>query len=121
MFACPIAQDSDASRLSAVVFDPLSPGYKGQWKVPPIFARIAYGVKGGDLSGLAAQKAGEEILRTDAEIKKLMFNTFNMGIGFVLALQPSDAQKAAAFLEKRGFPAWEIGWVGKTAKGLRFA
>jgi phosphoribosylformylglycinamidine cyclo-ligase len=104
----------------------LKSGYDGCWKVPPIFHRIAYGIKNADaaaLTGAAAQKAGEEILRTDAELKKLMFNTYNMGIGFVLALSPGDVQKAAAFLEGKGFPAWEIGRVEKansSGEGLRF-
>jgi len=115
------------SPLCAVIRDPLSPGYDGGWMVPPIFARIAYGAKNAEensaLSGAAAQTAGDDILRTDAEIKKLMFNTYNMGIGFVLALNPDDVQTAAAFLEQDGFPAWEIGMVEK-ARGadheLRF-
>jgi len=106
--------DGTSTRLSAAVRDPLSPGYDGGWKVPPIFARIAYGIQGGAPDGAAAQIRGEEILRSDPEIKKLMFNTFNMGIGFVLVLAPEDVQKAAAFLEEKGFPAWEIGWVEKS-------
>ncbi|MDR1802196.1 MAG: phosphoribosylformylglycinamidine cyclo-ligase [Treponema sp.] len=119
--------------LVAVIRDPLSPGYKGAWKVPPVFARIAYGVKNcgaknaddsGGLTGATAQKAGEEILRSDAEVRKLMFNTYNMGIGFVLALAPGDVQKVAAFLEEKGFPAWEIGRVEKAREAndgeLRF-
>jgi phosphoribosylformylglycinamidine cyclo-ligase len=99
--------------LCAVVNDPLKSGYDGGWKVPPIFHRIACGIK----------NAGEEVLCTDPETKKLMFNTYNMGIGFVLALKPGDVQKAAAFLEDRGFPAWEIGRVEKAqgpGEGLRF-
>jgi phosphoribosylaminoimidazole (AIR) synthetase len=36
-----------------------------------------------------------------------------MGIGFVLALAREDSCQAAAFLEERGFPAWEIGRVEK--------
>ena len=108
MFCCP-------SDFTAVIRDPLSPGYSGPWKVPPVFARIAYGVKNHDgLTGAAAQKAGEEILRSDADVKKLMFNTYNMGIGFVLTIAPCDVQKAAAFLEEKGFPAWEIGRVEKS-------
>ena len=112
---------SPFSPLCAFVRDPLKAGYSGGWKVPPIFARIAYGVKnspgssGAVLTGAAAQEAGEEILRTDPEIKKLMFNTYNMGIGFVLALAPADVPKAAAFLEQKGFPAWEIGRVEKSS------
>jgi phosphoribosylformylglycinamidine cyclo-ligase len=110
--------------LCAVVHDPLKSGYEGGWKVPPIFHRIAYGIKNVGAVALAgAQKAGEEILRTDADAKKLMFNTYNMGIGFILALSPDDVQKAAAFLEGKGFPAWGIGRVEKAqgpGEGLRF-
>ena len=116
--------DAHYSNFTAVIRDPLKNNNSGGWRVPPIFARIAYGVKNtAGLTGAAAQKAGEEILRSDAEIRKLMFNTFNMGIGFVLALAPSDLQKAAAFLEQKGFPAWEIGRVEKSQNpsiGLRF-
>ena len=135
MFCYPAAPDSKSTYLSAVIKDPLKPGYDGGWKVPPIFARIAYGAKYGGakhcgvkdagigLSGAAAQNAGEEILRSDPEVRKTMFNTYNMGIGFVMALAPSDVQKAIAFLEQKGFPAWEIGWVEKptsAAGDLRF-
>jgi len=138
MFGCPATPDSsgvlgsaqnssNTSQLSAVIRDPLGPAYEGRWKVPAVFARIAYGVKNHDakntapLTPAAVQEAGEEILRSDQEIKKLMFNTYNMGIGLVLALAPEDAQQAAAFLEDQGFPAWEIGRVEKSTNGgLRF-
>ena len=114
---CPPSAGSES--FSAVINDPLGPGYEGGWKVPPIFARIAYGVKNNasanGLSGAAAQKAGEEILRSDPEIKKLMYNTYNMGIGFVLAVSQSDVEKASAFLEEKGFPAWKIGEVKKVS------
>jgi phosphoribosylformylglycinamidine cyclo-ligase len=103
--------------LSAAIRDPLKAGYDGDWRIPPIFERIAYGIK----NAAAAQIAGEEILRTDDEIKKLMFNTYNMGVSFVLALAPEDVQKAAALLEDMGFPAWEIGTVEKSAGSARFA
>jgi phosphoribosylformylglycinamidine cyclo-ligase len=104
--------------LSAAIRDPLKAGYNGEWRIPPIFERIAYGIKNGaaalKAAQIAAQKTGEEILRTDDEIKKLMFNTYNMGVSFVLALAPEDVQKAAALLEDMGFPAWEIGTVEKS-------
>jgi phosphoribosylformylglycinamidine cyclo-ligase len=99
------------SPLSAAIRDPLKASYDGEWKIPPIFARIAYGVKG-------SSEAGEEILRNEEEIKKLMFNTFNMGVSFVLALAPEDVQKAAALLEDMGFPAWEIGAVEKSESSV---
>jgi len=108
--------ETDFQPLNMVIRDPLSTGYSGAWKIPPIFARIAYGVKNvgaSSMEGAAAQNAGEEILRTDPDIKKLMFNTYNMGIGFVLALAPEDVTRAAMLLEEKGFPAWEIGRVEK--------
>ncbi|MDR1901340.1 MAG: phosphoribosylformylglycinamidine cyclo-ligase [Treponema sp.] len=102
------------------------------WIVPPIFARIAYGVKvtdGGALdksaaipavdrrsAGAEAQAAGIDMLSTDAELAKLMFNTYNMGIGFVIALAPEHVEKAVECLDNQGFPAWEIGYV-EEAKG----
>jgi phosphoribosylformylglycinamidine cyclo-ligase len=109
-------QEKEFQPLNMVIRDPLNTGYSGAWKVPPIFARIAYGVKNTGTStveGAAAQKTGEEILRSDADVKRLMFNTYNMGIGFVLALAPEDVTRAAAFLEEKGFPVWEIGRVEK--------
>jgi phosphoribosylformylglycinamidine cyclo-ligase len=107
-------------RFDAVIRPPCDPG--SYWAIPPLFARIAYGLKDGSLPGLkadggviqglrgaSAQEAGAELLRTDGALKKLMFNTYNMGIGFVLALAPEDAAGAIAFLGDQGFPAWEIG------------
>jgi phosphoribosylformylglycinamidine cyclo-ligase len=94
------------------------------WAIPPIFARIAWGVSGGGgLSGPKAQEAGAELLETDGALRKLMFNTYNMGIGFVLALAPEDSGRAIAFLDSRGYPAWEIGTVTEsrdTAGGVTF-
>jgi phosphoribosylformylglycinamidine cyclo-ligase len=40
-----------------------------------------------------------------------MFNTFNMGIGFVLVLAQQDVKSALEHLEASGFPAWEIGRI----------
>ena len=111
MFNCP-----PGSHFCAVVRDPLGPGCDGHWKIPPIFARIAWGIKNSEAerAGAAAQREGGEILRSDPEIKKLMFNTYNMGIGFVIAIPPEKSGEAAAHLESLGFPAWEIGRVEKT-------
>jgi phosphoribosylformylglycinamidine cyclo-ligase len=51
-----------------------------------------------------------------------MFNTFNMGIGFVMALAPADVQATIEHLDSMGFPAWQIGHVEKAVEnGLRFA
>jgi phosphoribosylformylglycinamidine cyclo-ligase len=81
----------------------------GSWTVPPIFARIACGVAGGVSRGAEAQAAGEKILRDDEKIRKLLFNTYNMGIGFVLALDKKDAGTAVEYLDGLGYPAREIG------------
>jgi phosphoribosylformylglycinamidine cyclo-ligase len=99
--------------------------HAGTWTIPPIFARIAYGVSTteGGLTEAAAQAAGAELLRTDEKLRRLLFNTYNMGIGFVLALDPKDRGKAVEYLDSRGFPAWEIGRVEKarsTAGEVRF-
>jgi phosphoribosylformylglycinamidine cyclo-ligase len=83
----------------------------GSWPIPPIFRRITAGVAGTTLSGNAALVRGEEILNADKNIRKMMFNTYNMGIGFVLALAPADVKAAIMFLSSQGYPAWKIGRV----------
>ncbi len=92
---------------------------EGSWTIPSIFGRIAYGASAagagaagsGRLRGAAAQAAGTELLASDPDLRRRMFNTFNMGIGFVVALSPSDADEAIGFLDHLGFPAWKIGTV----------
>ncbi|MDR1899965.1 MAG: phosphoribosylformylglycinamidine cyclo-ligase [Treponema sp.] len=110
-----------SNAVSDAVFDAVirEPAFEagGAWTVPPVFARIAAGAAGGPERGAAAQKAGAELLRTDSSLRKLMFNTFNMGIGFVIAVAPEDGGRAAARLEDRGVPAWEIGRVEAAAEG----
>jgi phosphoribosylformylglycinamidine cyclo-ligase len=88
---------------------------EGSWTIPPIFARIAAACHGADCSGAEAQKLGAELLATDAVLKKQMFNTFNMGIGFVMALAPADVRQTIEHLDGMGFPAYEIGHVAKAA------
>jgi phosphoribosylformylglycinamidine cyclo-ligase len=100
----------------------------GSWAVPPVFARIAWGIAaageaGRNLTGGEALAAGAEILRSDEKIRKLLFNTFNMGIGFVLALDRKDVREALEYLNSRGCPAGEIGRVeagGGLAGTVRF-
>jgi phosphoribosylformylglycinamidine cyclo-ligase len=91
----------------------------GSWPIPSIFHRITAGVAGTTLSGSAARVRGEEILNTDKHIRKMMFNTYNMGIGFVLALAPADARPAIEFLSGCGYPAGEIGRVAAGESGPR--
>jgi phosphoribosylformylglycinamidine cyclo-ligase len=104
------------------LFDPVI--REGSWAIPPIFARIAAGLKDpGGLKGAEAQRKGAELLGSDRAVRKMMFNTYNMGIGFVLALAPEDVGKAIEYLDGRGFPAWEIGrvaWAGAKTSGIRF-
>ncbi|MDR0374929.1 MAG: phosphoribosylformylglycinamidine cyclo-ligase [Treponema sp.] len=104
----------------------------GSWTIPALFNRIAYGVsrdmrrvdandslKRG-VAGGEAEAAGMEILRMDMEVRRVMFETFNMGIGFVLTTAQEDAAQAKVFLEENGFPAWEIGRVEKGSRQARF-
>jgi phosphoribosylformylglycinamidine cyclo-ligase len=93
------------------------------WTIPPIFGRIAAGIAGEEKTGAAAQAAGLELLRLDASLRKLMFNTYNMGIGFVISVSRAESRPAIEYLDSVGYPAWEIGRVEAAAGGggaLRF-
>ena len=61
---------------------------KGSYPIPPIFEMI--------------QKCGgiEE---------QMMYNTYNMGIGMLLAVRPEDADKTVAAIEKSGEKAFIVG------------
>ena len=63
---------------------------KGSFEIPPIFALM--------------QRIGnlEE---------KMMYNTYNMGLGMVLAVNPADADRTVAALAKAGEKAWIVGEV----------
>jgi len=71
---------------------------KESWPVPPIF---------------------DELVRRGADPTR-MFNTFNMGIGFICAVAKEDAKTAIDFLNKTGFPAYEIGYVGTGTEDVVF-
>jgi phosphoribosylformylglycinamidine cyclo-ligase len=87
----------------------------GSWRIPPIFARIASGAADAGLTGAAAQEKGAVLLDSDTALRKLMFNTYNMGIGFVLAVAPGNSKTVIGYLDDKGFPAWDIGRVEKAA------
>ena len=70
----------------------------GSWKVPPIF---------------------DELVRRGADPER-MYHTYNMGIGFIIAVAPADADAAIAILEKSGFPAQAIGYVGTGTEDVLF-
>ena len=97
------------SYLSAVINE-------WSWTIPPIFARIAAGCYSAGSSGPMAQKLGATLIKNDNALKNQMFSTFNMGIGFVIAIAPDDVKHALGYLNGMGFPAWEIGFV-ETASG----
>jgi len=60
------------------------------WAVPPIFTW----------------------LEQQGNIERLeMFNTFNMGIGYVLLVSPSDADTTLSWFQQNGMQSWAIGTV----------
>ena len=67
---------------------------KGSWEQPAIFA---------------------ELVRRGANPDR-MFNTFNMGIGFVLAVAKDKADEVLAQLSTQEIPAWKIGKVAQAEK-----
>ena len=70
---------------------------KNSYKVPPIF----------------------NMLSNDGDIEEeMMYNTFNMGIGMVLALDSSQVDKAIAAIESAGEKAYVIGNVESGEKGV---
>ena len=50
--------------------------------------------------------------------EQMMYNTFNMGIGMVLAVDPADAEKTKAALTAAGETAYVIGSVAVGEKGV---
>jgi phosphoribosylformylglycinamidine cyclo-ligase len=115
MFAAPV--------LDAPVFDaPALDGAirSGSWAIPPIFARIAAGVAGLGERGAAAQAGGARLLETDSALREQLFHTYNMGIGFVLAVADADSEGAITLLDDLGFPAWKIGRVTAGNGAIRF-
>ncbi|MDR1211915.1 MAG: phosphoribosylformylglycinamidine cyclo-ligase [Spirochaetaceae bacterium] len=116
---------SPGPAFEAVIQSPAyGPGEQGAWTVPPIFGRIAWGIKGEEQDTVrqeAVQDAGLSFIKSDRELNALMFNTFNMGIGFVLALDEADAKPAVEHLDSLGYPAWVIGSVEAGGSGgVRF-
>ena len=69
---------------------------KDSYKIPEIFRMLA---KEGSIE------------------EQMMYNTFNMGIGMVLAVDPADVDATLAALAKTGDQAWLIGEVTDGEKG----
>ena len=60
-----------------------------------------------------------KMLAKEGQIEEqMMYNTFNMGIGMVLAVDPADVEKTLAALEKTGDRAWVIGDITEGEKGV---
>ncbi len=50
--------------------------------------------------------------------EQMMYNTYNMGIGMVVAVDPGDTEKAIAAIEAAGETAYEIGIITIGEKGV---
>lgn len=69
----------------------------GSYEIPPIFDMLA---KEGNIS------------------KEMMYNTYNMGIGMLLAVDVADADKTVALAEQAGEKAYIIGEISEGEKGI---
>ncbi len=70
---------------------------KGSYPIPPIF----------------------KMLQEDGEIaEEMMYNTYNMGLGMILALDPADVDKAMAAMKEAGEDAYIVGKVEAGEKGV---
>ncbi|MDE6973355.1 MAG: phosphoribosylformylglycinamidine cyclo-ligase [Lachnospiraceae bacterium] len=70
---------------------------KGSYPIPPIF----------------------ELMRKEGNLEeKVMYNTYNMGLGMVLAVAPEDAQKAIEAIEAAGDKAYVVGKIRDGEKGV---
>lgn len=59
------------------------------------------------------------MLQRDGNIaEEMMYNTYNMGIGMMIALRPEEADKAVALLKEAGETAYIVGEVKKGEKGV---
>ncbi|MBR0410082.1 MAG: phosphoribosylformylglycinamidine cyclo-ligase [Eubacterium sp.] len=70
---------------------------KDSYPVPPIFDLLA---KTGDIK------------------EKMMYNTFNMGIGMVVAVDPADKEKAMEAIRQAGDVPYEVGHIRAGDKGV---
>ena len=70
---------------------------KDSYPIPPIFT-------------LMQKKGGIE--------EKMMYNTYNMGLGMVLAVDKADADKVIKAVEAAGEKAFEVGYIESGDKGV---
>ena len=60
-----------------------------------------------------------KMLQEDGDIaEEMMYNTYNMGIGMMLALDPADVEKTMAALKEAGEEAYIVGKVETGEKGV---
>ena len=60
-----------------------------------------------------------KMLQKEGNIEeKMMYNTYNMGLGMVLALDPADVDKTIAAIEAAGEKAYVVGRVENGEKGV---
>ena len=60
-----------------------------------------------------------DLMQKTGDINRMsMYNTFNMGIGMVLALDPADADAAKKAAEEAGVAAFVIGEATAGEKGV---
>ncbi len=70
---------------------------KDSYPVPPVFK-------------LMARKGQIE--------EKMMYNTYNMGIGMIVAVDPADVEKTMDAIKAAGEQPWQIGRIEKGEKGV---
>ena len=50
--------------------------------------------------------------------EQMMYNTFNMGLGMIIAVSPDQAERAVTALEEAGEKAWIVGGIRSGEKGV---
>ena len=50
--------------------------------------------------------------------EQMMYNTYNMGLGMVIAVDPADVEKTLAALEATGDKAYVVGDITTGEKGV---
>ena len=60
-----------------------------------------------------------DLIRTSGNIaEEMMYNTYNMGIGMMLTVDPADADKAIKAIEAAGEKAYKVGYTEEGKKGV---
>lgn len=47
----------------------------------------------------------------------MMYNTFNMGLGMVFAVDPADVEKTIEAINAAGYESHEVGYIAEGEKG----